>query len=77
MPAMVELGNPKRLRRIVQILLFTALAVVLYLVADRALNALEVRAGRRFEYRSLIFFVILLALAIAVFSAVQRFAPAG
>ncbi len=60
-----------------QILLFTALAVVLYLVADRALNALEVRAGRRFEYRSLYFFVILLALAIAVFSAVQRFAPAG
>ena len=58
-----------------EMLLFTALAVILYLVADRALNALEVRAGRRFEYRSLIFFVILLALAIAVFSAVQRFAP--
>lgn len=58
-----------------EMLLFTALAVVLYLVADRALNALELRAGRRFEYRSLIFFVILLALAIAVFSAVQRFAP--
>ena len=57
-------------------LLFTALAVVLYLVSDRALNALEVRAGRRFEHRSLIFFAILLALAIAVFSAVQRFAPA-
>ena len=60
-----------------EMLLFTALAVVLYLVADRALDALELRAGRRFEYRSLIFFVILLALAIAVFSAVQRFAPAG
>jgi hypothetical protein len=60
-----------------EMLLFTALAVVLYLVADRALNALELRAGRRFEYRSLIFFAILLALAIAVFSAVQRFAPAG
>ncbi len=60
-----------------QILLFTMLAVVLYLIADRALNALEVRAGRRFEYRSLIFFAILLALAIAVFSAVQRFAPVG
>jgi hypothetical protein len=58
-----------------EMLLFTALAVVLYLVADRALNALELRAGRRFEYRSLVFFVILLALAIAVFSAVQRFAP--
>ena len=58
-------------------LLFTLLAVVLYLVADRALNALELRAGRRFEYRSLVFFAILLALAIAVFSAVRRFAPVG
>lgn len=58
-----------------QILLFTALAVVLYLVADRALNAIELRAGRRFEHRSLIFFAILLVLALAAFSAVQHFAP--
>ena len=58
-------------------LLFTVLAVVLYLVSDRALNALEVRAGRRFEHRSLIFFVILLALALLAFSAVQHFLPAG
>ena len=58
-------------------LLFTALAVVLYLVSDRALNVLEVRAGRRFEYRSLIFFAILLALALIAFSAVRRFLPAG
>ena len=58
-----------------QTLLFTALAVILYLVSDRALDALEVRAGRRFEYRSLIFFVILLALAMLAFSAVQRLAP--
>ena len=56
-------------------LLFTALAVVLYLVSDRALNALEVRAGRRFEYRSLIFFVILLTLALLAFAAVQQLAP--
>jgi len=55
-------------------LLFTVLAVVLYLVADRALNALEARAGRRFEYRSLIFFVILLVLALLAFSAVRRLA---
>ena len=58
-------------------LLFTVLAVVLYLVSDRALNALEVRAGRRFEHRSLIFFAILLALALLAFSLVQRFLPAG
>jgi cytochrome c biogenesis factor len=56
-------------------LLFTALAVVLYLVSDRALNALEVRAGRRFEYRSLIFFVILLVLTLIAFAAVQWLVP--
>lgn len=58
-------------------LLFTALAVVLYLVSDRALNALEVRAGRRFEYRSLIFFVILLVLTLIAFAAVQWLVPGG
>lgn len=57
-----------------QAVLFTVLAVVLYLVSDRVLVALEVRAGRRFEHRSLIFFAILLVLAVVTFSAVQRFA---
>ena len=60
-----------------QIVLFTVLAVVLYLVADRLLDLVERRAGRRFEYRSVIFFAILLVLAVVVFSLVQRFAPAG
>jgi hypothetical protein len=58
----------------VQILLFTVVAVVLYLAADRLLDALELRAGRRFEYRSVYFFVILLVLAVTAFSLVQRFA---
>jgi len=57
-----------------QIVLFTLLAVVLYVVADRLLVALEARAGRHFENRSVIFFAILLVLAIVAFSAVQRFA---
>ena len=58
-----------------QIVLFTVLAAVLYLVSDRLLNVLELRAGRRFEYRSLIFFAILLALAMLAFSVVQRLVP--
>jgi hypothetical protein len=58
-----------------QILLFTALAIVLYVASDRLLLALEMRAGRRFEYRSLIFFAILLVLAVIAFAAVQRLAP--
>jgi cytochrome c biogenesis factor len=71
----VHFADLEERSRIVQMLLFTALAVALYVVADRALNALEVRAGRRFEYRSLIFFVILLALAVLAFSTVQHLAP--
>jgi hypothetical protein len=59
-----------------QVVLFTVVAVVLYLVADRLLNALELRAGRRFEYRSLIFFAILLPLAMLAFAVIQRLVPA-
>ena len=60
-----------------QIVLFTVLAVVLYLVSDRILDALERRAGRRFDNRSLIFFAILLALALVTFGLVQRLVPGG
>jgi hypothetical protein len=56
-------------------ILFTIVGIVLYFAADRALNALEVRAGRRFEYRSLIFFAILLPLALLTFALLQRFTP--
>jgi len=58
-----------------QIVLFTLLAVVLYLAADRILDLLERRAGRRFDNRSVIFFAILLVLAVVSFAVVQRFAP--
>jgi hypothetical protein len=60
-----------------QILLFTLLAIVLYVVADRMLDACERRAGRRFEYRNAHFFVILLVLAVIAFSVVQRFAASN
>lgn len=60
-----------------QIVLFTLLAVVLYLVADRVLDLLERRAGRRFDNRSVIFFAILLVLAVVTFAVVQRYATGG
>jgi hypothetical protein len=61
----------------VEILLFTSVAVVLYLVSDRLLDAFERRAGRRFEYRSVFFFLILLVLAMATFSSLRRLAGGG
>ena len=60
-----------------EMVLFTLVAIGLYFLADRLLQALEVRAGRRFEYRSLIFFALLLALAVATFALLRRFAPGG
>jgi hypothetical protein len=56
-----------------EVILFTAVAAVLYLVADRLLLLIETRAARRFEHRSVIFFAILLALAIVTFGAIQQF----
>jgi len=53
------------------IIYFTAVAVLLYLVSDWILNRIEVAAGKRFEYRSLIFFAILLVLALTTFSLIQ------
>lgn len=57
-----------------EIVLFTIVAVVLYIVSDRALNYVEVRRGARFEHRSLIFFSILVILALVSFNLIQRLA---
>jgi hypothetical protein len=55
------------------IVYFTLAALALYLVSDRVLDWFERRAGRRFEYRSLIFFGLLLGLSLAAFALVRRF----
>lgn len=54
------------------IVYFTLTAAALYFVSDRLLEALERRAGRRFEQRSLIFFVIILTLSMVTFSALRH-----
>ena len=56
------------------IVYFTLVAVLLYFASDWILDRVEVAAGRRFEHRSLIFFAILLTLAVSSFSLIQRFA---
>ena len=50
------------------IVYFTLVAALLYLFSDWVLQRVEVAAGRRFEHRSLIFFAILLTLALISFS---------
>ena len=52
---------------------FTIVAIILYFAADWLLERVEIAAGRRLEHRSLIFFVILLTLALTSFSLIQYY----
>lgn len=58
-----------------QSLLFIAVAIALYFAADRVLDALERRAGRRFESRSIIFFGLLLGFALLAFPLIRHLLP--
>ena len=55
------------------IVYFTIVAIILYVVADWLLEQLEIAMGRRLEYRSLVFFGILLTLAVTSFSLIQYY----
>ncbi len=50
------------------IVYFTLVAAILYLFSDWLLLRVEEAAGRRLEHRSLVFFSILLALALTSFT---------
>ena len=54
-------------RSLMSIVYFTLTAVVLYLLSDWILERVEVTVGRRFQYRSFVFFSILLTLAMTSF----------
>lgn len=53
---------------------FLLVAVILYFGADWILKRIEFAAGRRLEYRSFVFFAILLTLALASFALIRRYA---
>lgn len=59
-------------RSLMSIVYFTLAAVVLYLLSDWILERVEVTAGRRFQYRSLVFFSILLTLAMTSFALISH-----
>ena len=52
---------------------YTLLGVILYLVANRALSRVEIARGERFEHRSIIFFFLLLGLALVSFWLIRAF----
>lgn len=54
---------------------FTVIGIALYLVADRLVVLVERRAGRVLEHRTLLFFVLLLSLALVTFALIRQFLP--
>ncbi len=57
---------------------FTVVAIVLYFAADAILEWIERLRGARFENRQLVFFAIILPLALASFALLRLLtAPAG
>jgi len=59
----------------VEAVYFTVTGIVLYLVADRLVDLVERRAGRVLEHRTLLFFVLLLSLALVTFAAIRWLLP--
>lgn len=53
--------------------LYTLAGLVLYFGADWILNRIETMRGERFEHRSIIFFFIILAMALGLFQLIQQF----
>lgn len=53
-------------------LYYTVTAVLLYIISDWILNKIEQRVGKRLEYRSLIFLVIIMVLAVGSFELINR-----
>ena len=54
-----------------EIFYFTLAAAILYVAADWILKRMETAAGKRFEKRSLIFFAILMTMAVTSFALIR------
>ncbi len=54
-----------------EIIYFTLVGIGLYFASDWMLDRIEAARGRRFENRSVIFFVIILALALTTFQLIN------
>ncbi len=60
-----------------EIIYYTLAALGLYFVSDWILNQIEIRRGERFEQRSLIFFGIILVLALITFRLISYLQQGG
>ncbi len=53
-------------------LYYTVTAILLYLLSDWILNQIEKSIGKRLQYRSVIFFVIIMTLSLSAFELIDR-----
>lgn len=56
-----------------EIVAYTAVAILLYFLSDWILRMIEARMGRPLPQRSVVFFVILLVLALVSFSLIRSY----
>ena len=54
-----------------EILIYTASGILLYVLADAALNAIERVHGEPIPYRSVVFFVIIFTMAVILFQVIN------
>jgi hypothetical protein len=55
-----------------EVIAFTAVGIALYFGADWVLNRIERARGARFEHRDVIYFTIILVLALSTFYLINR-----
>ena len=60
-----------------EIVLFTGVGIVLYLLTNLLLSKLESLHGERLPQRNIIFFVIIMALSLTTFSVLDRLTGPG
>ena len=54
-----------------EMMLYTVVGILLYFVSDWILVQFENAAGRQFEHRNLVFFVIIMTLALCSFTLIR------
>ena len=55
-----------------ELVAYTVAGIVLYFLSDWILNQIEIKRGMRFENRSLVFFTIIMVLALGTFELINR-----
>ncbi|MGI9315917.1 MAG: hypothetical protein ACR2QW_01185 [bacterium] len=55
-----------------EFLYYTIAGIVLYFLSDAILDRIEISRGKRFENRSVVFFVIILVLAVGSFKVIEK-----